>query len=166
MGIALFLLVFVTSVFTYVQEQQSDSIMESFKQIMADEAHVIRDGEDKTILASELVVGDIVRLKPGNKVPADMRIIYCKGIHNIRYSIIQWTDLKLDNSSLTGESALIYGTKDCTSKNMLDSKNMCFFGTWVRDGNALGVVVATGDDTWMGRIAVLHLNVMILLTLI
>jgi sodium/potassium-transporting ATPase subunit alpha len=85
------------------------------------------------------VVGDIVRIELGRKIPADMRVIESMG-------------LKVDNSSLTGENSLLNRTPECTSDNYFETQNMVFFTTLVREGWGRGVVVATGSNTFMGSV--------------
>ncbi|KAF6288431.1 hypothetical protein mRhiFer1_009156 [Rhinolophus ferrumequinum] len=92
--------------------------------------------------AEEVVVGDLVEIKGGDRVPADLRIISAHGC-------------KVDNSSLTGESEPQTRSPDCTHDNPLETRNITFFSTNCVEGTARGVVVATGDRTVMGRIATL-----------
>lgn len=82
-----------TGLFGFYQEYQNVAIMDSFKKMVPKHAFVIRDGKLLNILAEEIVVGDIVEIKAGEVVPADIRIISSQG-------------LKVDNSSITGESEL------------------------------------------------------------
>lgn len=114
--------------------------MESFKNLVPQHAIVIRDGQKHTILADQLVVGDIVDVKGGDRIPADMRIIHSQGC-------------KVDNSSLTGESEPLIRSYESTHDNPLETKNMAFFSTNCVEGTATGIVVNTGDRTIMGRIA-------------
>nr|BAH11595.1 unnamed protein product [Homo sapiens] len=105
-------------------------------------ALVIREGEKMQVNAEEVVVGDLVEIKGGDRVPADLRIISAHGC-------------KVDNSSLTGESEPQTRSPDCTHDNPLETRNITFFSTNCVEGTARGVVVATGDRTVMGRIATL-----------
>lgn len=114
--------------------------MESFKNLVPQFAIVIREGEINTISAENLVVGDIVEVKFGDRVPADIRILEAHS-------------LKVDNSSLTGESEPQIRSTEFTHDNPLESKNLAFFSTNVVEGICRGVVIATGDATVMGRIA-------------
>lgn len=82
----------------------------------------------------KLVVGDIVEVKSGDRVPADLRILSAMGF-------------KVDNSSLTGESEPQSRSAECTNGNPLETKNLAFFSTNAVEGNAVGVVVNTGDRT-------------------
>ncbi|KAF0698555.1 Aste57867_10837 [Aphanomyces stellatus] len=138
---ALFVTILVTGFFSYFQNSKSSNLMESFKNMMPTMITVLRDGKSQKINASQLVRGDIVLIKGGDKVPADIRIIECSD------------DLAVDNSSLTGEPDALKRVSYCTDENPLETKNLCFFGTLVPQGNGKGVVVNIGDHTVMGRIA-------------
>ncbi|NXV66543.1 AT1A3 ATPase, partial [Molothrus ater] len=128
--------------FSYYQEAKSSKIMESFKNMVPQQALVIREGEKMQVNAEEVVVGDLVEVKGGDRVPADLRIISAHGC-------------KVDNSSLTGESEPQTRSPDCTHDNPLETRNITFFSTNCVEGTARGVVIATGDRTVMGRIATL-----------
>lgn len=145
LGVVLALVVIITGVFSYYQEAKSSAIMESFKSMVPQYANVIRDGKKSTIKAEELVLGDVVEVKGGDRIPADIRIIKSQGC-------------KVDNSSLTGESEAITRTTECTSDNHLETRNLAFFSTNCVEGTATGIVVQTGDRTIMGRIANLASN--------
>ncbi|KFM66853.1 Sodium/potassium-transporting ATPase subunit alpha, partial [Stegodyphus mimosarum] len=140
LGIVLSVVVIVTGVFSYYQEAKSSKIMESFKNMVPQYAIVIRDGQKLTMPAEDVVVGDIVEVKGGDRIPADMRIISSQGC-------------KVDNSSLTGESEPQTRTPDSTNDNPLETRNLAFFSTNCVEGTAKGIVVNTGDRTVMGRIA-------------
>uniref|UniRef100_A0A6I8PQW7 Sodium/potassium-transporting ATPase subunit alpha n=1 Tax=Ornithorhynchus anatinus TaxID=9258 RepID=A0A6I8PQW7_ORNAN len=141
LGIVLAAVVIITGCFSY-QEAKSSKIMESFKNMVPQQALVIREGEKMQVNAEEVVVGDLVEIKGGDRVPADLRIISAHGC-------------KVDNSSLTGESEPQTRSPDCTHDNPLETRNITFFSTNCVEGTARGVVVATGDRTVMGRIATL-----------
>ncbi|RWS28523.1 Sodium/potassium-transporting ATPase subunit alpha-like protein [Leptotrombidium deliense] len=140
LGIVLVTVVVITGVFSYYQESKSSKIMESFKNMVPQFASVIRGGQKYSISAEELVVGDIVEVKGGDRIPADIRIISAHGC-------------KVDNSCLTGESEPQARTADCSSDNPLETRNLAFFSTNCVEGAAKGVVILTGDRTIMGRIA-------------
>ncbi|KAG1699203.1 hypothetical protein DVH05_014119 [Phytophthora capsici] len=141
LGIVLFLVVVITGTFSYFQNAKSSNLMESFKQMMPTVTTVIREGKSQKIEASQLVRGDIILLKGGDKVPADIRVLECSD------------DLTVDNSCLTGEPEPLKRIPDCTDENPLETKNLCFFGTFIPQGSGKGVVVRVGDKTVMGRIA-------------
>ncbi|NXF27784.1 AT1A3 ATPase, partial [Rhodinocichla rosea] len=142
LGIVLAAVVIITGCFSYYQEAKSSKIMESFKNMVPQQALVIREGEKMQVNAEEVVVGDLVEVKGGDRVPADLRIISAHGC-------------KVDNSSLTGESEPQTRSPDCTHDNPLETRNITFFSTNCVEGTARGVVIATGDRTVMGRIATL-----------
>ncbi|CAF3948861.1 unnamed protein product, partial [Rotaria magnacalcarata] len=140
LGIALTVVVFITGCFSYFQEAKSSRIMESFKNMVPPLALAIRNGEKRNLKAEELVVGDLVEVKFGDRVPADIRIVQAHGF-------------KVDNSSLTGESEPQSRLPECTHENAIETKNLAFFSTFAVEGTCRGLVVRTGDRTVMGRIA-------------
>jgi sodium/potassium-transporting ATPase subunit alpha len=85
-----------------------------------------------------LVPGDLIYIKAGDKIPADIRII-------------KSNEMRVDNSSLTGESKMLLRTTECTApKNALETDNLAFFGTICKEGNGMGIVINIGDDTVIG----------------
>merc|ERR1712226_559849 len=140
LGIVLSAVVTVTGIFSYYQEAKSAKIMESFKNLVPQYAVVRRNGEKITVKAAELTLGDIVDIKFGDRVPADLRVIEARGF-------------KVDNSSLTGESEPQTRSPDFTNENPLETRNLAFFSTNAVEGTCLGMVVNIGDNTVMGRIA-------------
>jgi len=140
LGIVLTVVVVVTGVFSFYQENKSSRIMDSFKNLVPQFALVIRDGQKVTITAEELTVGDVVEVKFGDRMPADVRIIESRGF-------------KVDNSSLTGESEPQSRSTEFTHENPLETKNLAFFSTNAVEGTCKGVVISIGDNTVMGRIA-------------
>jgi len=140
LGIVLAAVVIVTGIFSYYQESKSSKIMESFKNMVPQFATVVREGEKLTLRAEDLVLGDVVEVKFGDRIPADIRIIESRGF-------------KVDNSSLTGESEPQSRGPEFTHENPLETKNLAFFSTNAVEGTARGVVISCGDHTVMGRIA-------------
>merc|ERR1711970_1370441 len=140
LGIVLSAVVTVTGIFSYYQEAKSAKIMESFKNLVPQYAVVRRNGEKITVKAAELTLGDIVDIKFGDRVPADLRVIEARGF-------------KVDNSSLTGESEPQTRSPEFTNENPLETRNLAFFSTNAVEGTCLGMVVNIGDNTVMGRIA-------------
>ena len=133
--------VVLTACFTFYQESKSSAIMAGFKNMIPPMTIVIRDGSEKELESSLLVPGDIVLLKAGAKIPADIRIVEA---HN----------LKVDNSSLTGESEPQDRKTECTNENSpLETKNLAFFGTTAFQGTGKGLVIKTADSTVIGCIA-------------
>merc|ERR1712025_567693 len=140
LGVVLTAVVTVTGIFSYYQESKSAAIMESFKNLVPQYALVRRDGEKVTLPAAELTLGDIVEVKFGDRIPADIRVLEARGF-------------KVDNSSLTGESEPQLRTPEFTHENPLETRNIGFFSTNAVEGTAVGMVVNIGDNTVMGRIA-------------
>merc|ERR1719281_2259184 len=114
--------------------------MESFKNLVPQYALCLRDGEKLTIKAEQLTLGDIIYVKFGDRLPADIRETESMGF-------------KVDNSSLTGESEPQARNAEFTHENPLETKNLAFFSTNAVEGTATGIVVNVGDNTVMGRIA-------------
>ncbi|AKB30371.1 Sodium/potassium-transporting ATPase, alpha subunit [Methanosarcina siciliae T4/M] len=141
-GVALVGVVFLNGTFTFVQEYQAAKTMESFRQLLPPHAKVLRDGKVRDVLASELVVGDVILLEEGDKVPADGRLI-------------ETNALKVDNSALTGESEPQLRSIECTHEDMLECRNMVFSGTLVQSGNGKAIIFGTGQDTQIGSLATL-----------
>jgi len=140
LGIVLTAVVIVTGIFSYYQESKSAKIMESFKNLVPQYALCLRDGEKLTIKAEQLTLGDIIYVKFGDRLPADVRVTESMGF-------------KVDNSSLTGESEPQARNNEFTHENPLETKNLAFFSTNAVEGTATGIVVNVGDNTVMGRIA-------------
>jgi len=140
LGIVLTSVVVITGCFSYYQESKSSKIMESFKNMVPQYALCLRDGEKLTIKAEELTLGDIIEVKFGDRLPADIRVLEARGF-------------KVDNSSLTGESEPQARSPEFTHENPLETKNLAFFSTNAVEGTARGIVVNIGDYTVMGRIA-------------
>merc|ERR1719167_1563262 len=140
LGIVLSAVVIITGIFSYYQESKSSKIMESFANLVPQYALCLRDGDKVTIKADELTLGDIVEVKFGDRIPADLRILESKGF-------------KVDNSSLTGESEPQSRNHEFTHENPLETKNLAFFSTNAVEGTAKGMVINIGDWTVMGRIA-------------
>ncbi|XP_029207817.2 sodium/potassium-transporting ATPase subunit alpha-3-like [Acropora muricata] len=140
LGVVLATVVIITGCFSYYQEAKSSKIMESFKKLVPQEATVLRNGEKHNIHAEKLVLGDVIFVKFGDRIPADIRVIEARGF-------------KVDNSSLTGESEPQLRTPEFSHENPLETKNLAFFSTNAVEGTCTGVVVQIGDNTVMGRIA-------------
>ena len=121
-----------------MQNAKSEALMASFKKYIPQATLVLREGKYTQIPSRTLVPGDIIKIRMGDKIPADVRIIHSQ-------------DMKVDNSSLTGESKLLLRTTECSSpKNALETDNLAFFGTLCAAGEARGIILNTGDDTVIG----------------
>lgn len=131
-----------------VQYVKAEKSLESLKKLSAPVAKVIRDGQQLEIPASELVVGDIIKLEAGDVVPSDGRLIES-------YS------LKINESALTGESEAVEkdpSVIDSEKVALGDQKNMVFSSSLVTYGRGLAVITAVGHDTELGKIADLISN--------
>lgn len=127
----------------FFQEYKAEKAMDELKKLAAANARVIRQGEIKIIPAIDLVPGDVVRLEGGDSVPADLRLIE---IHS----------LKIEEASLTGESYPVSKISEHINQETVpvgDQLNMAFKSTTVSYGRATGVVVGTGMQTEIGKIA-------------
>jgi len=138
-AIALFVVVLLNAAFTYFQEHQSEQIMESFKKMLPAMVTTMRDGYTQEVEAKDLVPGDVIILREGDRVPADGRLI-------------EANELKVDQSSLTGESEPQLLDPSAWADTILDSINMVFFGTLVQNGEGKALVCQTGMNTQMGSI--------------
>ncbi len=143
LGIAIWLVNVINGVFSFMQEFRAEKATDALKKLLPSYAHVIRNGEQQRIFAEELVPGDIILLAEGDKISADARLV-------------EESDLKTDQSTLTGESNAVRKTKDAVLRADLthvESPNLVFAGTNVASGTGKAVVFATGMNTEFGKIA-------------
>ena len=144
--IIIMFVVLVNAILGVYQESKAEKAIEALQEIAAATSKVIRDGKLITIKSEDIVVGDIVVLEAGDSVPADCRIIEC-------------ASMKIEESALTGESVPVTKTAEIIDSlgsddvPLGDRKNMCYMGSSVAYGRGKAVVVATGMDTEMGKIA-------------
>jgi len=133
--------VLINALIGFFQESKAKKAIESLSRSMEAETTVIRDGDKKKILASELVPGDIVVLQSGDIVPADLRLFNSR-------------DLQIDEAALTGESLPVEKRTDLLSSDtvLADRRNMAYSSTLVTYGTGTGAVIETGDDTEIGKI--------------
>jgi magnesium-transporting ATPase (P-type) len=133
--------VIINALIGFIQEGKAEKALESIREMLSLEAVVTRDGEKKTIDAENLVPGDMVRLKSGDKIPADLRLVKAK-------------DFRVEESPLTGESTAVDKSIDPVEEDAIigDRSSMAFSGTVVTYGKAIGVVTATGANTEIGKI--------------
>jgi len=139
---ALIIVVTLTCLMSYWQERSAGNVMASLKKMIPNKCTVIRDGHEQKVEATELVVGDLVRLYIGDRIPADIRIV-------------ENFDLKVECSSLTGESDLVPASVDKKHDIPAEARNLVFMSTLAMNGEARGVVIKTGDHTMIGKIATL-----------
>ena len=144
--IILFVVV-INSVLGVVQEGKAEEALAALQEMSAAQSKVMRNGRLETVASTELVVGDIILLEAGDSVPADCRIL-------------ESASMKVEESALTGESVPVEKhaetlslAEDTDDIPLGDRKNMCYSGSIVVYGRGRAVVVATGMDTEMGKIA-------------
>ena len=142
-GIVILIIIFINTLISIIQEKKAENAVEALKSISAPNVKVIRDGQKDVISSKNLVVGDIILLEAGDIVPADLRLL-------------KTSQLQISEATLTGESIPVY--KDhhiiLPDNTILGERvNMAFSSTVVNYGTAVGVVVATGMNTEIGKIA-------------
>lgn len=144
--IIILFVVIINAVLGVYQESKAEKAIEALQEIAAATSKVIRDGKMIEIRSEDLVVGDVIVLEAGDSVPADCRIIDC-------------ASMKIEEAALTGESVPVNKKVDVIDPEgsddvpLGDRKNMCYMGSNVVYGRGKAVVVATGMDTEMGKIA-------------
>ncbi|MFP4186338.1 MAG: cation-translocating P-type ATPase [Thermoplasmata archaeon] len=139
---AMFIIVIINAVIGFIQKYKAEQIIEKLKSLIKSPAQVKQGGKWKEIDQEELVPGDIIKVEEGDKIPADIRII-------------KSFNLKTNDFSLTGESMPQEKHSNAIREEvtLADRDNMAYVGTTVATGNGIGVVVSTGMDTEMGKIA-------------
>lgn len=143
LGIAIWLVNVINGIFSFWQEYRAEEATKALKKMLPEYTHVLRDGEEKRILAEELVPGDIILLSEGDRISADGRLI-------------EESDLKTNQSTLTGESRPVRKTKEIVLNENLthaEEPNLIFAGTNVAAGSGRAIIFATGMDTEFGKIA-------------
>ncbi|MCR2784307.1 MULTISPECIES: cation-transporting P-type ATPase [unclassified Microbacterium] len=134
----------INAVIGFVQEGRAEKALAGIRGMLSNDASARRDGAWATVPAAELVPGDVVRLMPGDKVPADLRLI-------------QAFQLRIDEAALTGESVPSSKSVDAVASDagVGDRHSMAFSGTIVAAGQGRGIVTATGGNTEIGTIQAL-----------
>lgn len=141
--IIILVIILLNAILGFSQEYRAEKAMESLKKMAQTRSHIIREGNSLEVPSEDLVPGDLLLLEAGNMVPADIRLIECFA-------------LKIDESSLTGESIPSDKSSEVLDPKDLspgDQFNMAFKGTLVTGGRAKGIVVNTGMSTELGKIA-------------
>ncbi|KAF9365377.1 hypothetical protein BGX34_010199 [Mortierella sp. NVP85] len=140
LGAILIIVAFINAAIEFYQAQKSAAVLKSFLDLMPAKSFVIRDGKSLQVPAADLVLGDIVFARLGDKIPADIQIFAC-------------TDMKVDNSSLTGETDPQDRSPINDHNNPFEARNLAFNGSLVVNGEGYGLVIRTGDNTVLGQIA-------------
>lgn len=145
--------VIINAIIGFYQEGKAEKAMEAIRQMLALRASIIRAGQRHVIPGETLVPGDVVFLEAGDKLPADLRILDCHGLH-------------IQESILTGESVAVekHNNPVASDASLGDRFNIGFSGTTVTSGQGVGVVIATGGSTEIGRIGGLLSEVQLLET--
>src|SRR5699024_5993206 len=135
--------VVLNSLIGYFQETSAANALAKIKEMMANQATVYRDGKRQDIDAADLVVGDVVFLEAGDNVPADLRIVSAD-------------NLRIEESALTGETNSVIKTDQALADDdipLAERVNMAYASTSVTSGSGLGVVIATAEQTEIGKIS-------------
>lgn len=145
--------VLINAIIGFIQEGKAEEALASIRKMLSIHAHVRRDDEWVEIVAEELIPGDIVRLRSGDRVPADMRLI-------------EAVNLRIEESALTGESVPSEKNTEPVSQDasLGDRYDMAYSGTMVTSGRGIGIVTATAATTELGRINKLIAEVQTLAT--
>jgi magnesium-transporting ATPase (P-type) len=138
----IFSVVLINAFIGFIQEGKAERAMEAIRGMLSPTATVLRDGEEQELPARDLVPGDIVLLKSGDRVPADMRVLASR-------------NAQVEEAALTGESEPVSKETDPVGENAVlgDRKSMVYSSTMVIAGRLRGVVVATGGAAEIGRIS-------------
>ena len=144
--IVILFVVFINAIVGFMQEEKAALILRDLKKYETSTCKVKRNDKIIVINTKELVPGDIIYLESGETVPADIRILSCES-------------LKVDESALTGESVPVQKSANVLKENLIlqEQKNMLFLGTSITNGKCTGIVISTGKNTEIGKIA-LSLN--------
>ena len=142
-AIVILIILIINSILGFVQEYRAEKALQALKELASPTAAVIRNGREKNINSKNLVPGDIIKLSAGDLVPADCRII-------------SEVNLQADESVITGESLPVDKSTTTLKKTHLplgDRKNMLFSSTSIVKGRCLALIVETGKNTEIGKIA-------------
>ncbi len=139
--IVIAIILFINSIIGFVQEYRAEKTIESVKSLIEEKSIVIRNGDEQEIPSSDIVPGDLLLLRAGEKVPADARVIFERNLH-------------VDESLLTGESVPVKKDVLCLIEkpHYYEETNKVFAGSFVTQGRARVVVEKTGDQTTLGEI--------------
>jgi len=134
--------VIINALIGFIQEGKAERALDAIRHMLSHQAMVKRDGHFITLPALQLVPGDVVMLQSGDRVPADLRLFRCR-------------DLRIEEAILTGESVPVEKGIEPVAQGVVmgDRTSLAYSGTLVSYGQGQGVVVATGDETEIGRIS-------------
>ena len=149
----IFGVVFINALFGFFQEGKAEKSLEAIREMLSPNANVIRAGKHLVVAAKNLVVGDVVLVKSGDKIPADLRLSNTK-------------NLQVQESILTGESSAVEKSTEAVAEksSIGDRTCMAYSGTSVVYGKGVGIVVATGLDAEIGKLGALIRNIQTLTT--
>jgi Mg2+-importing ATPase len=142
-GTVMLLMVILGVTLRFVQETRADNAAAKLKAMISVTATVLRDGQPREIPLRELVPGDVVKLSAGDMIPGDVRLLTAK-------------DLFIIQATLTGESLPVEKTDARDPReniSVIEHTNLCFLGTSVESGSATALIVATGAQTYFGKMA-------------
>jgi P-type Ca2+ transporter type 2C len=150
LGWAIFCVILINAFFSFWQEYKAEKAIDALRKLLPQKATVFREGRKLEVVAAELVPGDIIFLEEGDAIPVDARLI-------------ESYEMRVNNSSLTGESRPIYKMSEPIEEGEVllwtELPNMIFAGTSVSAGSGRGVVIGTGMNTEIGKIASLTQSV-------
>jgi Ca2+-transporting ATPase len=140
--IAIAIVVVVNGIFSFIQEERAERATQALRQLLPVTATVLRNERRTPLPATQLVRGDVILLREGDRISADARILFCDG-------------LRVDESALTGESKPVGKRSDATEPDddALDAPDLLFAGTYVSSGAGRAVIYATASRTRIGRLA-------------
>ncbi|CAI5442197.1 unnamed protein product [Caenorhabditis angaria] len=146
-GIFIVAIVFLMCLLSYFQEKKGIEVVQAFQNLIPKKCNVIRNGIEVVRNSKELVVGDIVIVRSGNRVPADIRILSCN-------------DFFVESSSVTGEAEPLEHNSETADPGItiFESYNIAFNGSFCVDGEGYGLVIRIGEQTVIGQIASLTTN--------
>ncbi len=147
-AVTILVIIVLNGILGFVQEFKAENAIEALRQMLHPACRVLRDSKEQIIDAKLLVPGDMVILEIGDRIPADLRIL-------------KSFNLKVDESSLTGESVSVYKESKAAAEDasLPEQTSMAWMGTSVVNGRGVGVVVKTGMQTQFGKIALMTQSV-------
>lgn len=143
LAIAVWLVNVINGLFSFFQEFRAEKATDALRKMLPDYARVLRDGQEQRVLAEDLVPGDMILLSEGDSISADGRLV-------------EDNDLRVNQSTLTGESNPVHKTKEAVLRedlNRAERPNLIFAGTSVASGSGKAVIFSTGMETEFGKIA-------------